>query len=115
MTTQDIIQILPFEEEFKTKLLADFDTLTPDQKFTIEQYIWDTYNAIYKIRLEANVEEALAKVADKQETIDKDFYKRIEDRTKLEMDKQQATVETKVDLSSTREELQKILDQTPQR
>ena len=111
MTTKDIIQLLPFGEEFKTKLLADFDTLTPDQKFNIVQTVWDAYNAFYQLRLEENTQEALLHAADGEEALDKDFYKRIKEKTDQEMKTQLHQATTTSDLSSAREELEKILKQ----
>ena len=110
MTTKDIIQILPFEDSFKKQLIADYDSLTPDQVYSIGQIIWDAYGAIYQIRLDKNTREALMLVEDGKESLDKEFYKRIREKTNLEMQKDMVQAETTVDLSETREALKGIIN-----
>lgn len=112
LTTKDIIQLLPYTEDFKRDLLEKFDGMDPDQKFNIVEIVWDTYTALYNMKLEENMQLAIQKAADKQETIDKDFYARIKAQTDQEMQKAAGQAETTVDLSDAREELQKIIDQT---
>jgi hypothetical protein len=109
ITTLDIIKVLPFEEEFKNNLLEGFDALTPDQKFNIEQIVWDAYGALYQIKLDKNTREALLKVEDGQEDLDKEFHKRIKEKTEKEMQEQFSQAETNVDLTEAREALQAII------
>jgi hypothetical protein len=111
LTTQDIIQLLPFSEDFKSSLLADFDSLNPDQKFNIEQLVWDAYDELYQIRLEENTQLAFLRVEKEEEEFDADFYKRINEKTDQDMRKQSVQQTTESDLSETREELEKILQQ----
>ena len=59
INTTDIIKFMPFEDNFKTDLIKNFDTLDPNKKFALEQVIWDAYEAIYKLRLEENIRLAL--------------------------------------------------------
>jgi hypothetical protein len=112
LTAKDIIKMLPYRKEFKEDLLNTFDTLTPDQKFNIVQIVWDTYNALYQLKLEENTEIAMMEVADGKEGLDKDFYKRIKDKTAQDMKKEYTEVAATSDLSSAREELEKILKQS---
>ena len=76
MTTKDIVKILSFDEDFKTTLLNQLDSLSPDQKFTIEQLLWKTYASAYRLRLDQNLELALLRAGDNREPLDRDFYKR---------------------------------------
>lgn len=109
ITTLDIIKILPFEAEFKKSMIEGFDAFTPDQKFNIEQIVWDAYGALYQIKLDKNTREALMKVEDGQESLDKEFHKRIKDQTEKEMQTQFNQTETNVDLTEAREALQAII------
>ncbi len=112
MTTKDIIQVLPFGKEFQKELLEGFDTLTPDQKFNIEQIVWDAYGAIYRIRLDKNTREALMLAEDGKEALDKKFYDRVREKTDKEMQTKMVQAETTVDLSEAREALQDIIKGT---
>lgn len=113
-TTQDIIKILPFNPEFKEELLRDYDELTDDQRYEIERVIWDLYDAVYEMRLQTNIELAMAKAKKDEEKLDEEFYARVHKQTEDELTKEFNTTETTVDLSEAREELEKILNQQPQ-
>lgn len=110
ITTKDLIQLLPFEEAFKASLLADFDNLSADQRANIADIVWDTYAAVYQIRLDKNTREALVLAETGQKQLDSEFYKKIREKTNSEMQSQLSQVETTVDLSEAREELQKIMN-----
>jgi hypothetical protein len=131
LTTKDIIRLLPLDPPFKQDLLNRYDTLTADQKFEIEQMVWDVYDELYQLRLEANTEEAFIRVQEQQEAFDEDFYKRIKEKTDNEMMQKTATLlqhqapaispqnssdsveqPSSPNLDATRQELQKILQQT---
>ena len=112
ITTQDIIKMLSFDPEFKSQLLAQWDQLNPDQKYTVEGMLWDAYETVYELKLKANLDVAMLDVADKQEDLDTDFYKRIQEKTKLEMQKESNEKVSSTDLSETRKELEKILTQS---
>lgn len=88
LKTKDLIKILPFEEKFKTELFSEYDNLNPDQKFEIVRLLWDTYDALYELKLEENMQTALLRVENGQESLDKEFYKRIEEQTEKEMESQ---------------------------
>lgn len=109
MTTKDIIKILPFEKQFKTNLLGQFDGLSIDQKFSLEQILWETYVAFYNLKLEENIKLALLRAKDNQEALNKDFYKKVQEQTDEEM-QQEATknIEAK-DLEAARIAMEKIV------
>lgn len=110
LTTKDIIKMLPFEEAFKAKLLEDFDTLSPDQKYQIEELIWDAYAVIYQLRFEKNFREALLRVEEKKEEIDEEFSKRIREQTNKDLQNTQTQQSSAIDLSETRAALQEIIN-----
>ena len=62
-----------------------------------------------KLKYEENTRLAMQKAGEGQEPLDKDFYKRIKEKTDQEMKKQQTEVITSTDLTEAREELEKIL------
>jgi hypothetical protein len=107
--TLDIIKLLPFEEKFKEDLLASFDKLTDDQRYSIENVIWEFYDALYEMRLKTNMEAAFERAKKKEEKLDHEFYLRIRKQTEQELMQEFSSTETAVDLSETREQLQEIL------
>lgn len=109
LRAKDIIKILPFEESLKTQLLDEFDTMDPDRKDDIVNIVWRTYNALYELKLEENIQLALQRAESDQESLDEDFYKRVREQTERELLTEETQKTASVDLKDTREELQKIL------
>lgn len=115
LTTKNIIKILPFKDDFKRSLLERFDSLTDDQRLQIERFIWDFYDALFEIKLQENIQLALAKADDKQTKLDKEFYSRIEEQTEKELMESSVDISAKVDLDRAREQLEEIVkDKNPQ-
>ncbi len=108
-TTQDIIKVLPFKEEFRDNLLEKFDSLSDDQRFAIERIVWELYDAIYEARLDENMQLAFDKAKRNEEKLDHEFYSRVRKQTEQQLQKDFSKTETAVELSDAREELNKIL------
>lgn len=113
ITTLDIIKMLPFEKNFQVKLLEQFDKLTPDQKFALEQILWDTYEAIYKLKLQENLQLALFRAKKKQEKLDKDLYARAKQQTEKQMETDFLKNITGFEVSHTRAKLESIMKEKP--
>lgn len=109
ITTKDILKLLPFEKKFKSDLLNSFDNLIPDQKFTIEQMLWDIYFALFKLKLEENLQVALLSAKEDQEKLDDGFYKRIREQTEKEMQNEAAKKIEEADLSIVRGKIESLL------
>lgn len=109
ITTKEIIKILPFDKKFKFELLEAFDTLSPDQKFNIEQILWDSYFALYKLKLDENLQLAFLRAKENKEALDKDFFNRVEQQTEEEI--KSGTIETaeSVDLEAARKAMEVIV------
>lgn len=88
MTTKAIIQALPFEEQFKTDLLAQIDQFEGEQKYEITQVIWDTFFALYRYKFEDNLEQALEDVEKGKRDLGPNFYKEVEEQTEKEIEKE---------------------------
>lgn len=112
-TTQDLIKILPFKPEFKEDLLDNYDSLSKDQQYAITRLVWDLYDAIYESQLDANMKKAFERVKKSEEKLDNGFYERVRKLTDQEFEKENSEAATTVDLSSAREELQKIINKIP--
>lgn len=113
MTTLDIIKMFPFEKEFKIHLLEQFDTLTPDQKFSLEQILWDTYEALYKLKLEENLQQAFSRAKINKEKLDSDFYARVKQQTEKEMETDFLKSTAGFDISHIRTKLEAIIKNEP--
>ena len=109
LTTLDILKSLPFDQEFKNRIVDGFDKFNPDQKFVIENVIWEMYNAIYKLKLNRNIEIALKKVIKEHLPTDKSFYTKIKQETEKEMDLEFYKNVEQTDLSRVRSKLEEIM------
>lgn len=112
ITTFDIIKYLPFEEGFKKQLLENFDSLSLDQQLDIADCVWDVYDALCQMKIDENIELGLERAKNGEEKLDHDFYKRIKAQTEKELELDFVQQVGNVDLSETREALEKILKQT---
>lgn len=107
--TKDLIKVLPFDEAFKADLLGGYDNFDPDQKFNIDRILWNTYYALYDLKLEENTNLALLRAKDGQETLDKEFYKRVKEQTDQEMQGQVVETKQTVDLTEARKAMETII------
>ena len=111
VTTENIIKMLPFEQSFKDNLLAGWGDLSSDQKFAITQTLWSAYADVYDIAFDKNLHVELLKIQEGQGELDEGLYQRIKEQTELELQQIGEQQESSTDLSSTREALDKILEQ----
>lgn len=109
LKTKDLIKILPFDEKFKTDLFNQYDYLDPDQKFAIVRLLWETYDALYELRLEENTRLAFLKVETGEEKLDKEFYNRVREQTEKEMQTESVQSVEGADLAAAREAMEKII------
>ena len=112
LSIEDIIKVLPFDEALKSELLNNFSNYSLDQRFALEQIIWQTYDSIFKIKLEENVEIAIAEAEEKGVPPEKDFYKKIREKTKQEIHSQHSLVVEEGDLEAARSSLAQIINTT---
>lgn len=110
ITTIELLNVLPFEEAFKTNLRESWDGLSQDQKIAIGQLLWDSYAEVYQIRFETNTELALLEVADEKGKLDNELYKKVKEKTDKEMQQQLHKEISESTLAQTRDALQNILD-----
>ncbi|MBI4079168.1 MAG: hypothetical protein HY429_02630 [Candidatus Levybacteria bacterium] len=109
LTTKTIIKVLPLSDELKKTLLDNYDTLLPNQKFLVEDVAWNTYYALYKLRLQENMELALMRAQKNQEKLDDTFYQRVEQQTEKEMQSESLEKTETVDLSAARKAMEVIV------
>ena len=110
-TTKDIIKVLPFDQQFKTELLNNFDSMEQDRKFVIEQAIWDAYYAIYQLKLQENIKLAEMRVEKDQEQLGDDFYKRIKAQTEKEMEEDLMKNINEDQIAAVRAKIQSVIQQ----
>lgn len=109
ITTLDVIKILPFENGFKENLLSTYEALSEDQRYNIEQAVWDLYDALYELKLEENMDIALAEAKNNQEKLDPNFYKRVREVTRNEMASVSEEDLKKLNLQGARKKLAEII------
>ncbi len=113
VTTESIIKMLPFEFEFKKNLLDSWDSMSSDQKLDMTETLWDAYSAVYDILFEKNMQEAFLKVTEGADSADSGLYDKVKNKTEEEIQHLDTEGSASVDLSNTREELEKLLNNTP--
>lgn len=111
MTTKDIIKIMPFEPAYKLELLTIFDTLDVDVRIEVERSLWKAYRELYKIHRDANLQLAFKRVADDQEVYDQNFYKRVQDKTKADIQRLSQDSLQQVDLDAARKAMEMIINE----
>ena len=104
-----IIKLLSLGDDLKKQLLDQFDSLDPDRKAAISQMLWDTYDALYELKLQENIEMALKKVETGEESMDEEFYTRIHKQTEQEMTVASSATAENVQLEDVRSKLQTML------
>ena len=109
LTTKNIIKILPFGNEFKDNLLATFDSLDSDQKFSIERIVWDLYDALYELRLQKNIQLEMQGSNDIDHPLNKELYKRVKEKTEQEMMNESIDTTVSVDLTQARSQIDQII------
>lgn len=112
LTTKSIIKMLPFDKEFKEGLMNSFDSLDSDQRFSIERVIWDLYDGLYELKLQENIRLEMEKSNDTDHPLDKDFYKRVKEKTEKEVLNEFVDNTISVDLSQARAQIDLILNGT---
>ncbi len=113
ITTKEIIKILPLEKTVKDDLLNKFDQLDPNRKYDIEHIVWDAYMALYKLRVEKNIQLSIKQARDGQKMADKDFYRQVREQTEKEMKEDLAKGMSHDELTQVREKIQTIIQQNP--
>ena len=108
-TAKDLIKILPFEQSAKDDLLQNFDGLDADRKYAISDLLWDTYYTLYELKFQENFELALLRAMEGKEVLDKDFYKRVREHTRQEMEQTGVATVEGVDLDATRKAMEMIV------
>ncbi len=111
-TAKDVIKLLPFSETFKNELLAKYDLMDEDQQVAVLRAVWDLYDALYEVTLDENLKAAEQRALKDEEKLDEDFYMRVRKQTDQDFQKFVSESSANSDLSTAREELQKILTQS---
>lgn len=112
-TTKDVIKVLPFDEDFKLRLLSAYDHIRPEPKSLLIDLLWDAYDAMYEIKLEENMDEELRQAFEGKTALDQNLYSKARDKTEKDMDEEATGQAEKIDLSTTRASLEKILSESP--
>lgn len=109
LTTQNIIKALPIEPALKQQVLEGWESMETSRKFALEQFIWDTYYALYQLRLQENLQQGMLRARENKETLDSSFYQRIQEQTEKDMEKEESVTQTQGELTQVREKLEALL------
>lgn len=85
LKTKDLIHIIPFSDDVRTQLLKEYDSMDPVRKDTVVELLWNTYEALYALKLDENTQLALQRAENGEEKLDSGFYDRVKEKTKQDM------------------------------
>ena len=109
ITTQQIVNMLPFEAKDRLDILEMLEGNDPDKKFNIEQMLWDAYYAMLELKEEENFQKSMAKALKNEENLNKDLFPKIEKESEEELQKEVVEQSEKADLSEARAAMEKII------
>lgn len=109
MTVQDIIKVLPMDNDLRMKILDNFDSMKPSKKFMITKAAWKTYMMIYEEKLDQNLELQFYEVSEGKGKLGKDFYARALKKTEHQMTKDLSKSIEAIDLAVARKTMEFIV------
>ena len=112
ITTKDIIAYLPLDPDFKKELEEKLDTLDPDRRLEIVDNLWLAFDELFELKFQENLRSAIERVSSNEEEVGADFYKKIRQETRKEIEKEITEKSTTHNLSAIREKLKNIISQT---
>lgn len=110
MTSKDLITLLPFESEFQKDLLERYDHMDEDELYTVDQVLWSTYNGLFDIQLQTNLKTVLYDLKDSEDKIKQGIYEEVYKKTLEEFPQELSKIAKDLDLSTTREKLEKVIE-----
>lgn len=109
INTKKIIELLPFDNEFRTHLLHEFEGLGVDQKSELVDILWDAYDAYFLLALQNNIQMSLEKAKKGEVQLDTLFYQRVCERTEKELSESASQNNATDSLRNVRTKLESIL------
>lgn len=85
MTTKTIIKILPIDKEVKDKFESEYDSFPQDKKYEADRMLWGYFDTLYALKLEENTQLLLLEAKEKKVKLDKNFYKKVREKTEKEI------------------------------
>lgn len=111
ITTKDLITIIPFEDDIRADLLAQYDSLSGERKYLIDKMLWDAYDALYELKLQENMQRAFIEAKEGKQKLDPEFYKRVKQKTEEEMTKVDVLKVEQTDLDAARKAMEQIVSE----
>lgn len=109
LTTREILQLLPMDEDFRKELLETFDSASEEQQFRLSLVAWQQYYAYKNLKLKENIQVNLAKPASDTDAPDEDFFKKVEEKTGKELTSETTTAASATKLDEVRKAMEKIV------
>ena len=81
-----------------------------ERKFALEQYLWNTYYALYQLRLQENLQKGMLQAKENKESLDETFYKRIQAQTEKDMETETMETANDSEISAVRQKIQNLLN-----
>lgn len=109
LTTREILQLLPMDEDFRKELLETFDSASEEQQFRLSLVAWQQYYAYKNLKLKENIQVNLAKPATDTDAPGEDFFQKVEEKTEKELASETTTAESATKLDEVRKAMEQIV------
>lgn len=109
LTAKKIINLLPCPDDYKQKLLAEYDSLPRDEQLRISDIVWEFYFDYYQLKIQENFQKGIAEAEEKGERLGESYYEKVLEKTQEEMDELAQSSGETVDLSAARSSMEKII------
>jgi len=112
MTTEDILKLLPLEEEEKIRVLNEYEFGTKERKADIELLAWTGYMEWYDERVKENITKEMDLIKKGEGgALDKTLYARALKRTEDELQEELTKGVTDTDLARARVAMKQIMNE----
>lgn len=109
ITTESIINFLPFPADQKLKILEKYQLAGPQEKSDMTELIWNGYSVYFNFKLQANFSKSLKLASKTHSPIDGNFYSKIVDQTEKEVETELIKAGESIDLDAARKAMQQIV------
>lgn len=111
MTTQDIIKILPLEENEKQQMLNLYERGTKEQKIEIDVLAWTNYLEMYDETIDENFAEEVDQIKKGKGGPLDGLYPRVVEKAEKELNEETNKAITAADLTMARKAMKQIVDE----
>lgn len=109
ITSQHLINFLPFDEKVRSDILADLDSFDEDQKIQINKTCWLLFYELVNVQTNYEYQVALSGIAEGKKKLTKGLYTQIADEVYLRLLRDLKDAQEAVVIDELRDKLKKMV------